>query len=86
MPPDEVISQDPVEIITPDGQRTPVENPLLRYTFNPLCKSFKFKGLFNVWNTTLRHPTPCDSPDAKTNVESLKAYVVPLIFAMDTDI
>ena len=73
-----------MEIITPDGQRTPVENPLLRYTFNPLDDSFE--GLFHFWKTTLRHPTPPDSRDAKTNVESLKAYVVPLIFAMDTDI
>ena len=73
-----------MEIITPDGQRTPVENPLLRYTFNPIDDSFK--GLFKVWKTTLRHPTPSNSPYAKTNVESLKAYVVPLIFAMDTDI
>ena len=83
-PPEEVISKDIVEIITPDGRRTPVENPLLRYTFNPIDSSFE--DLFKVWKTTLRHPTPPDSPDAKTNVKSLKEYVVHLGFAIHTDI
>ncbi|KAI9508871.1 photo-regulated tyrosinase [Russula earlei] len=62
IPPDEVISLETVDIITPDGNTTSVPNPLLRYTFNPIDDSFP--SPYSGWRTTVRHPYDQDNVTA----------------------
>lgn len=57
-----------VTIITSDGRRTRVKNPLLRYRFDPVDPSFALA--FAKWPSTVRHPTSNDS-GAKDDVEAL---------------
>ncbi|OJT09435.1 Tyrosinase [Trametes pubescens] len=68
VPPPEVISMERVTIITSDGRRARVENPLLRYRFDSVEPSFA--GPFARWPSTIRHPSSDDS-GAKDDVESL---------------
>ncbi|KAI0631930.1 tyrosinase [Trametes polyzona] len=68
VPPPELISMERISIITSDGRRTLVKNPLLRYRFEPIEPSFS--PPFSNWQTTLRHPTREDS-QAKDDVEGL---------------
>ena len=72
VPPPEVISLEKVNIITPDGKTTSVENPLIKYTFNPIDPSFQ--SPYSSWGTTIRHPDEPDSPDATTDVQALRKY------------
>ncbi|KAK0450230.1 photo-regulated tyrosinase, partial [Armillaria borealis] len=69
VPPPQVISLATVDIIKPDGKLGPVANPLLKYGFHPIDKSFQKR--FSRWPTTLRHPTS-KKPDATSDVDSLK--------------
>ncbi|KAF8271967.1 tyrosinase [Lactarius quietus] len=69
VPPREVISQETVNIVTPDGQTTSVENPLFKYTFNPVDTSFP--PPYSYWPTTIRHPDDADSANATTDVQGL---------------
>ncbi|KAF9005143.1 tyrosinase [Cyathus striatus] len=55
VPPAEVISLQQVPIITPDGKKTMVDNPLFRYRFHPVDSSFGRP--YSQWSTTLRFPT-----------------------------
>ncbi|KAL1950435.1 hypothetical protein VTO73DRAFT_5559 [Trametes versicolor] len=65
VPPPEVISMERVTIITSDGRRARVKNPLLRYRFDPVDPSFAVP--FAKWPSTVRHPTS----EAKDDVEAL---------------
>jgi tyrosinase len=69
VPPSQVISDQTVSIVTPDGQTTDVPNPLLQYTFNPIDPSFPQP--YSNWQTTIRHPDDPNSPDATTDVQGL---------------
>jgi tyrosinase len=69
VPPPEVISKETLNIITPDGQTTAVDNPLLKYTFNPIDPSFP--NPYSNWQTTIRHPDDPSSPNATTDVDAL---------------
>ena len=80
IPPPEVISLEKVIITTPNGQRTEVDNPFLRYTFHPIDPSFR--SPFNQWSTTLRCPTSENSPDAESNVERMKKLVFRLFYCV----
>lgn len=71
VPPQEVISLKQLNIIGPDGQKKLVNNPLLAYTFHRIDPSFPEP--YSEWKTTLRHPTPQQGPNAKSNVQQLKA-------------
>lgn len=77
VPPDEVIRQQQVAIITPDsnGKKVLVPNPFLHYTFHPVDPSFEKP--FASWRTTLRHPKPVNSPNAKSDVDELITLVFP---------
>ncbi|KAG7085489.1 hypothetical protein E1B28_003052 [Marasmius oreades] len=56
VPPAEVISMDQVTILAaPDGRKVKVSNPLRRYTFHPIDKSFPRP--YNQWKSTYRYPT-----------------------------
>ncbi|KAJ6592568.1 tyrosinase [Mycena capillaripes] len=68
VPPPEVISLDQVSIITSNGQRTKVNNPLRRYTFHPIDPSFP--DPYSSWQTTLRSPDTTD-PDATDDVQQM---------------
>jgi len=46
-----------------------VANPLIRYTFNPIDRSFP--APYSSWKTTIRHPDDPNSPDATTDVQAL---------------
>ena len=72
VPPDEVIALKQVTIVTPDGKRTAVDNPLYNYTFHPVDSSFPSD--FQKWRTTLRQPTT-EGADATDNVALLRKYV-----------
>jgi tyrosinase len=63
VPPDEVISLQNVEIITPDGRTTSVPNPLYQYTFNPVDPSFP--DPYRSWRTTVRHPSRSGTTDPR---------------------
>jgi tyrosinase len=69
VPPPEVISSATVNIVTPDGQTTAVDNPLIQYPFNPIDPSFP--APYSSWQTTIRHPDDPSSPDATTDVQGL---------------
>lgn len=69
VPPPEVISLTTVNIIKPDGKLGPVANPLLKYGFHPIDKSFYEP--YNGWRTTLRHPTSGNS-NATSDISDLK--------------
>lgn len=56
VPPAEVISLEQVTIITPDGNRTAVDNPLRRYKFHPIDSSFE-RTPYAKWPTTVRRPS-----------------------------
>ncbi|KAG8932443.1 hypothetical protein FRC02_001122 [Tulasnella sp. 418] len=80
IPPDEVINQDHIDIVTPDDKLNPdgswtttsVVNPLWGYHFTPpLDKSFSDYDYFANWLKTLRHPTSADA-SATDNPDSLK--------------
>jgi len=70
VPPPEVVSLTTVNITTPDGKMTSVENPLIKYTFNPIDPSFP--SPYKSWKTTIRHPDNPNSPTATTDVQGLK--------------
>jgi len=71
VPPPEVISSEKVNIVTPDSDGKPiaVQNPLIKYTFNPIDRSFP--APYSSWQTTIRHPDDPSSPDATTDVDGL---------------
>ncbi|KAI0297678.1 photo-regulated tyrosinase [Russula brevipes] len=69
VPPPEVISLETVDIITPDGNTTTVQNPLLQYPFNPIDSSFP--SPYASWQTTIRHPDDANSDTATTDVQAL---------------
>ncbi|KAH9988364.1 common central domain of tyrosinase-domain-containing protein [Russula vinacea] len=69
VPPPEVISLQTVDIITPDGNTTTVQNPLLQYPFHPIDPSFP--APYSYWQTTIRHPDNPGSPDATTDSDAL---------------
>jgi len=69
VPPPEVIALQTVDIITPDGNTTTVQNPLYQYPFNPIDPSFPEP--YSYWQTTIRHPDNPDSPDASTDSDAL---------------
>lgn len=69
VPPDQVISQETVDIIVADGSTQTVTNPLYSYPFNTVADG-DFDFPWNQWNTTLRCPTD-DTPNAQTNVKQL---------------
>ncbi|PBL03308.1 tyrosinase [Armillaria gallica] len=69
VPPPEVISLATVKIIKPDGKLASVTNPLLKYKFHPIDKSFPPR--FSEWPTTLRRPTS-HSPNATSDIDKLK--------------
>jgi tyrosinase len=57
VPPTQIISDQKVNIITPDGRRTLVDNPFVRYRFHPDGSSpTPAPTPFLRYNTTLRHP------------------------------
>ncbi|KAI0357534.1 tyrosinase [Trametes cingulata] len=68
LPPPEVISMERVMITTPDGRRSSVQNPLMRYRFHNIDSSFG--ASFAEWPTSLRHPTH-SGPDARDDIEGL---------------
>ncbi|KAI0822060.1 tyrosinase [Trametes gibbosa] len=68
VPPPEVISMEWITIVTPDGRRTRVKNPLLRYKFDPVDRSFAKP--FSTWPVTVRYPTR-EGPGAQDDVEAL---------------
>ncbi|KAI0373661.1 tyrosinase [Pilatotrama ljubarskyi] len=70
LPPPEVISMERVTITTPDGQRSSVQNPLMRYRFHHIDTSFA--ASFAKWPATVRYPTSTGS-DAGDDLEELKA-------------
>jgi hypothetical protein len=72
VPPPEVIALQTVDIITPDGNTTTVQNPLYQYPFNPIDPSFPEP--YSYWQTTIRHPDNPDSPDASTDSDALAQY------------
>ncbi|TFK38852.1 tyrosinase [Crucibulum laeve] len=59
VPPPEVISLQQVTITTPDGKRTAVTNPLVRYTFHPIDRSFP--APYSRWQVTHRQPNSTSS-------------------------
>ncbi|SJL09926.1 related to Tyrosinase [Armillaria ostoyae] len=65
----QVISLATVKIIKPDGKLGSVANPLLKYGFHPIDKSFPRP--YSGWPTTLRHPTS-EEPDATSDIDELK--------------
>jgi hypothetical protein len=69
VPPDQVISQQTVDIIVADGSTQTFTNPLYSYPFNPVSDG-GFSYPWNQWNTTLRCPTD-DTPNAQTDVQQL---------------
>ncbi|KAF8263973.1 tyrosinase [Lactarius quietus] len=69
VPPPEVISMATLNIITPNGQTTSVANPLIKYTFHPIDRSFP--APYSSWKTTIRHPDSPNSPNATTDVPAL---------------
>ena len=71
VPPDEVIALKKVNIITPDGKKAAVDNPLYHYAFHPIDPSFP--APYNHWQTTLRQPTTT-GPDATDDVARIKRY------------
>ncbi|EIM81353.1 Di-copper centre-containing protein [Stereum hirsutum FP-91666 SS1] len=75
VPPDEVIRQQQVAIITPDsnGKKVNFPNSFLQYTFHPVDPSFEKP--FATWRTTLRHPKPVNSPNAKSDVDELITFL-----------
>nr|Q00024.1 RecName: Full=Polyphenol oxidase 1; Short=PPO1; Short=Phenolase 1; AltName: Full=Cresolase 1; AltName: Full=Tyrosinase 1; Flags: Precursor [Agaricus bisporus]CAA59432.1 polyphenol oxidase [Agaricus bisporus] len=73
VPPPEVISLPKVTITTPNGQKTSVANPLMRYTFNSVNDG-GFYGPYNQWDTTLRQPDST-GVNAKDNVNRLKSVL-----------
>jgi tyrosinase len=73
VPPAEVISLESVEIITADGNTTPVPNPLFQYTFNPIDPSFP--SPYSSWQTTIRHPDDPNSPNASTDIQALVQFL-----------
>ena len=60
-----------VNITTPNGDED-VQNPLIKYTFNPIDKSFT--SPWKYWQTTIRHPDDPNSPNATTDVDALEKY------------
>ncbi|KAI0043594.1 tyrosinase [Auriscalpium vulgare] len=68
VPPAEVVSLANVTITTPDGKKTSVANPLIRYTFHPIDPSFPTP--YSNWKTTLRNPTS-NGANATTDVNGL---------------
>ncbi|TFK38415.1 tyrosinase [Crucibulum laeve] len=72
VPPPEVISLAQVTITTPNGRRTAVNNPLVRYRFHPIHSSFR--APYNAWQTTLRQPNST-SRTATDNVARLRAVL-----------
>ncbi|KAF5372536.1 hypothetical protein D9758_005295 [Tetrapyrgos nigripes] len=71
VPPAEVISLDQVTIAAaPDGKRVPVTNPLRRYTFHPIDKSFPRP--YSVWKTTVRYPTSSTNPSPTEDINTMK--------------
>ena len=74
VPPPEVVTLEIVKITTPDGEEA-VPNPLIKYAFHPIDPSFPSEpSPYNSWPTTIRHPTPPDSPDATSDVQALIEY------------
>ncbi|EEB90597.1 hypothetical protein MPER_11172, partial [Moniliophthora perniciosa FA553] len=69
-PPTQVISDDQVTIITSDGSRKSVPNPLRRYTFNPIDRSFPRP--YSLWRTTYRYPTSTTSQNPRENITALR--------------
>ena len=78
VPPDEVIALQQVNITTPDGNVTAVDNPLYQYAFHPVDPSFP--DPYSNWGTTLRQPTTTGS-DAVDDVDLIKRYVPNHCFA-----
>ncbi|KAJ7658138.1 common central domain of tyrosinase-domain-containing protein [Mycena polygramma] len=72
VPPAEVIALKKVTIITPNGQKTHVDNPLYCYTFHPIDPSFP--PPFSNWTTTLRQPST-NAPDAEDDVSDLRSVL-----------
>ncbi|KAK0480189.1 tyrosinase [Armillaria novae-zelandiae] len=72
VPPPEVISLTTVNIMKPDGKLGPVANPLLKYGFHPIDKSFPRR--YSGWPTTLRHPTSA-RPNATSDIDDLKTVL-----------
>ncbi|KAF8990391.1 tyrosinase [Cyathus striatus] len=72
VPPAEVISLQNVTITTPDGKRTSVSNPLVRYRFHPIDQSFPTP--YSGWQTTLRQPNN-KSSSATDNVKRLRSIL-----------
>ncbi|KAF9252472.1 Di-copper centre-containing protein, partial [Marasmius fiardii PR-910] len=71
VPPAEVISLDNVTIsAAPDGRKVQVTNPLRRYTFHPIDKSFT--GPYNVWKTTVRYPTSTTKPNPTEDLNTMR--------------
>lgn len=90
VPPKEVILDKTVEIITPEteiaGHKTttcPVPNPFLGFTFPKSIDLSILGPNFTKWRTTLRHPFPVDSPQAKSDVKDL-VRLVALLYAIST--
>lgn len=67
IPPDQVIANDTVEIIKPNGTRGPVPNPFKAYRFQSGSTS-TFDPPYNVWTSTTRHP----DGNGKPNVAELR--------------
>ncbi|KAH8813439.1 tyrosinase [Flagelloscypha sp. PMI_526] len=76
VPPSQVISDKRVKIaVAPHGTVQDFDNPLLRFTFHPLDKNYKFSDGAAVWKSTVRHPTKTTAPfnpDEAGNVNRLK--------------
>ncbi|KAL0564746.1 hypothetical protein V5O48_017294 [Marasmius crinis-equi] len=70
VPPAEVISMDQVTITGADGKKVSVTNPLRRYTFNPIDKSFPRP--YSNWKTTYRHPTSTTSANPTEDINGLR--------------
>lgn len=90
VPPKEVILDKTVEIITPEteiaGHKTTtsmVPNPFLSFTFPKSIDLSILGPNFIKWRTTLRHPFPVDSPQAKSDVKDL-VRLVSLLYAIST--
>jgi tyrosinase len=72
VPPEEVISLQQVTITGPDGKRVAVNNPLLRYRFNPVDPSFP--APFRNFPATIRRPTSSNS-NATDNIPQLRSIL-----------
>ena len=70
VPPKEVASLDEVEIISRNGSKVKVVNPLKRYAFHPIDPSFP--PPYDQWQTTLRHPEPQSGPNSKSDVAEME--------------